>query len=46
MSGNISNLLMICIDQNTDWPYGVNQRFEWVADQKIVYNLGFIVSIN
>ena len=41
MSGNLANLLMICIDQNADWPYGVEQGFGRVAVQKIVYNLEF-----
>ena len=39
----MSNLLMVCKDQNADWPqyYGVNQRFGLVAVHKIVYNLEF-----
>ena len=41
MNGNVSDLLMICIDRNADWPSGVNQGFGCVAVQKKVYNLEF-----
>ena len=41
MIGNVSNLFMICINQNADWRDGLNQGFGCVAVQKIVYNLEF-----
>ena len=42
MSCNVSDLLMICLDQNADWPYGLDE-----LQFKRQYTIwSFIVSIN